>query len=172
MTFGNGCTMKDISRWRPNRYSPHTSDHTRAIPAGHQIHHITPRAIFNDSDLAQEWVRRGLTKLDYPENLQALPQSKDAYENSSIKIQHSGSHPKWSDYVERSLERAQNNLKEQYGSLDKVPDDVMEQTKDDVLQQLREDLLDKDLGLEKGWVKPAKQEMDKLSKAQEPDQIG
>jgi SpoVK/Ycf46/Vps4 family AAA+-type ATPase len=28
MTFGNGCTMKDISRWRPNRYSPHTSDHT------------------------------------------------------------------------------------------------------------------------------------------------
>jgi hypothetical protein len=29
MTFGNGCTMKDISRWRPNRYSPHTSDHTR-----------------------------------------------------------------------------------------------------------------------------------------------
>jgi hypothetical protein len=31
MTFGNGCTMKDISRWRPNRYSPHTSDHTRQI---------------------------------------------------------------------------------------------------------------------------------------------
>lgn len=28
MTFGNGCTMKDISRWRPNRYLPHTSDHT------------------------------------------------------------------------------------------------------------------------------------------------
>jgi len=30
MTFGNGFTMKDISRWRPNRYSPHTSDHTRS----------------------------------------------------------------------------------------------------------------------------------------------
>jgi hypothetical protein len=56
--------------------------------------------------------------------------------------------------------------------LDKVPDDVMEQTKNDVMEQLREDLLDKDLGIEKGWVKPAKNGMDRLSQTQATDQIG
>jgi hypothetical protein len=142
------------------------------IPAGHQIHHVTPRAVFGKDKLAQEWVRRGITKLDYPENLQALPQTKDAYDKSNIKIQHSGSHSEWSDHVADVLEERQQELEITYGSLKKVPDDVMEQTKDDVLQQLKEDLLDKDLGLEKGWVVPKDSGMDKLSQAQSLDQIG
>jgi A nuclease family of the HNH/ENDO VII superfamily with conserved AHH len=142
------------------------------IPAGTQIHHIAPRAVFDASPLAQEWVRRGLTKLDYPENLEALPQTKDAYDTSSIKIQHSGSHDAWSRHATDILEQAQKKLAGQYGSLDKVPDDVMKQTKDDVMQQLREDLLDKDLGLKKGWVQPKPSGMDKLSQTQISDQIG
>jgi signal recognition particle GTPase len=143
-----------------------------AIPAGHQIHHIAPRAVFNKNALTQEWVRRGMTKLDYPENLQALPQTKDAYDQSSIKIQHSGSHSQWSDHAEEVLDREQRRLERQYGSLEKVPDDVMEQTKDDVMEELREDLLDKDLGLEEGWVVPKDSGMDKLSKSQISDRIG
>jgi A nuclease family of the HNH/ENDO VII superfamily with conserved AHH len=143
-----------------------------SIPAGSQIHHIAPRAVFNDSGLAQEWVKRGLTKLDYPENLQALPQTKDAYDKSGIKIQHSGSHERWSRHAREVFGDAQEDLKERYGSLDKVPDDVMKKTKDKVMQQLREDLLDKDLGLEKGWVVPKDSGMDKLSNAQLTDQIG
>jgi hypothetical protein len=81
-----------------------------AIPAGHQIHHIAPRAVFNKNALTQEWVRRGMTKLDYPENLQALPQTKDAYDQSSIKIQHSGSHSEWSDHAEEVLDLEQRRL--------------------------------------------------------------
>jgi A nuclease family of the HNH/ENDO VII superfamily with conserved AHH len=143
-----------------------------SIPAGHQIHHITPRAVFRDNPLAQEWTRRGITKLDYPENLQALPQSKDAYGKSDIKIQHSGSHDIWSTHATEVLEAEQRRLVKQYGSLDKVPDDVMKRTKDDVMQGLREDLLDKDFGLEKGWVVPKDSGMDKLSQSQFSDQIG
>jgi predicted small metal-binding protein len=143
-----------------------------AIPAGHQIHHVTPRAVFRDNDLAREWVRRGITKLDYPENLQALPQTKDAYDKSNIKIQHSGSHDRWSDHAEEVLRGIQEDLEEQYGSLDKVPDDVMERIKGTVMKDLREDLLDKDLGLEKGWIIPKDTGMDKLSRAQQTDQIG
>jgi hypothetical protein len=142
------------------------------IPKGYQIHHIAPRAVFNKSPLTQEWVKRGLTKLDYPENLEALPQTQDAYDKSSTKIQHSGSHPEWSDHAEDTFDNAQKKLTDQYGSLDKVPDDVMKQTKDSVMQELREDLLDKDLGIEKGWVVPKKSGMDKLSQAQDLDQIG
>jgi A nuclease family of the HNH/ENDO VII superfamily with conserved AHH len=142
------------------------------IPKGYQIHHITPRAVFNKSPLTQEWVKRGITKLDYPENLEALPQTKDAYDKSSIKIQHSGSHGKWNAHARDVFEEEQRRLVKQYGSLDKVPDDVMQQTKDDVMQQLREDLLDKDFGIEKDWVKPAKNGMDKLSQAELTDQIG
>jgi A nuclease family of the HNH/ENDO VII superfamily with conserved AHH len=157
----------------------YTTDHRKnyeqvngPIPAGSQVHHLAPRAVFNRSDLAQEWVRRGITKLDYPENLEALPQTKDAYDKSSVKIQHSGSHGKWSGHAEDVLAEEQKRLIKRYGSLDKVPDDVMEQTKDDVLEQLREDLMDKDLGLEKGWVVPKDSGMDKLSQVQPTDQIG
>lgn len=88
-----------------------------------------------------------------------MPQTKDAYDKSGIKIQHSGSHGEWSDHAEGVPEEKQNELIQRYGTLDRVPDDVMEQTKDKVIQELREDLLGKDLlgkdlGIEKGWVKP------------------
>jgi A nuclease family of the HNH/ENDO VII superfamily with conserved AHH len=142
------------------------------IPKGYQIHHIAPRAVFNDSGLAQEWVKRGITKLDYPENLEALPQTQDAYDKSSIKIQHSGSHSKWSDHAREVLRETQQELELQYGGLDRVPDDVMQKTKDNVMQQLREDLLDKDLGIEEGWIKPKSSGMDKLSQSQIFDQVG
>ncbi len=143
-----------------------------SIPAGSQIHHLAPRAVFNASPLAQEWVRRGVTKLDYPENLEALPQTKDAYDKSGIKIQHSGSHSEWSDHATGVLAEEQKQLIKRYGSLDKVPDNVMEQSKNKIMKKLREDLLDKDLGLEEGWVKPGKNGMDRLSQVQIPDQVG
>jgi A nuclease family of the HNH/ENDO VII superfamily with conserved AHH len=143
-----------------------------SIPAGHQIHHLAPRAVFRDSDLAQEWSRRGITGLNDPENLEALPQTKDAYEKSKIRIQHSGSHENWNDNARQVLGDEQTSLIEEYGSLDKVPDNVMKQAKDRVLQQLREDLLDKDLGVKRGWIKHMDNGMDKLSEAQSSVQIG
>jgi hypothetical protein len=143
-----------------------------SIPEGSQIHHLNPRAVYNESPLSQEWTRRGITGLNDPENLEALPQTKDAYDKSDIKIQHSGSHKNWNKHVSGVLEREQTRLEGQYGSLDKVPDDVMKQTKDKVMQNLREDLFDKDLGIEKGWIQNTDNGMDKLSQAQPSDQIG
>jgi hypothetical protein len=142
------------------------------IPAGHQIHHITPRAVFRDSPLAQEWTRRGITKLDYPENLQTLPQTKDAYDKSNIKIQHSGSHDIWSTHAEEVLDAERKVLERRYGSLDKVPDDVMEQRKNVILKRLRNELINKDKGLDEGWVIPKDSGMDKLSEVQPSRRIG
>jgi hypothetical protein len=106
------------------------------------------------------------------ENLIALPKNGEAYGDSDVKIQHSGSHPKWNSHAEGVLGEKQNELIQRYGSLDKVPDDVMEKTKDYVMRQLREDLLDKDLGLEEGWIVPKDSGMDKLSKSEFPGQVG
>jgi A nuclease family of the HNH/ENDO VII superfamily with conserved AHH len=143
-----------------------------SIPEGSQIHHLTPRAVYNENPLSQEWTRRGITGLNDPENLEALPQTKEAYDKSDIKIQHSGSHKNWNEHVTEVLEEEQTRLKGQYGSLDKVPDDVMKQTKDKVMQNLREDLFDKDLGIEKGWIQNTDNGMDKLSQAQPSAQLG
>jgi A nuclease family of the HNH/ENDO VII superfamily with conserved AHH len=153
----------------------HRKNYERAhgsIPAGHQIHHLAPQAVYRDSKLAQEWTKRGITGVHYPENLEALPQTQGAYDKSKVKIQHSGSHGKWSDHAEEVLAEEQDRLIDQYGSLDKVPDNVMKLRKDEIMQELREDLLDKDLGLDKGWVQPKPSGMDKLSQAQDPTQIG
>jgi A nuclease family of the HNH/ENDO VII superfamily with conserved AHH len=142
------------------------------IPDGSQIHHLAPRAVFRDSQLAQEWAQRGMTKLDYPENLIALPQTKNAYDKSRAKIQHSGSHKGWNAHAERVLNEAQKNLVGQYGSLDKVPENVMRQTKDSVMKELREDLLDKDLGIDEGWIIPGKEGMDRVSQFQVSVPVG
>jgi hypothetical protein len=160
-------TQKWGTDYRANYKKAHGS-----IPVGSQIHHIAPRAVFNRSPLAQEWVKRDITKLDYPENLEALPQTKDAYDKSKIKIQHSGSHEIWSRHAEDVLNQEKELLEQRYGSLKQVPDDVMKKTKDKIMQQLREDLLDKDLGIEEGWVVPKDSGMDKLSQSQQTDQIG
>jgi hypothetical protein len=160
-------TQKWGTDYRANYKKAHGS-----IPEGSQIHHLNPRAVYNKSPLAQEWTRRSITDLNDPENLEALPQTKDAYDKSNIKIQHSGSHENWNAHVTEVLEKEQTRLKGQFGSLDKVPDDVMKQTKDKVMQDLREDLFDKDLGIEEGWVKHKNNGMDKLSEVQSPTQIG
>jgi A nuclease family of the HNH/ENDO VII superfamily with conserved AHH len=157
----------DYSTWRRNYEKANGP-----IPAGNQIHHLTPQAVFRDSDLAQEWARRGITGVHNAENLLALPQTKDAYDKSSIKIQHSGSHENWNRHATEVLNQEQKSLIRKYGSLNKVPDDVMKQSKDKVMQQLREDLLDKDLGIEEGWINPTDDGMDKLSQTQTPDQVG
>jgi A nuclease family of the HNH/ENDO VII superfamily with conserved AHH len=144
-----------------------------SIPEGSQIHHLTPRAVYNENPLSQEWTRRGITGLNDPENLEALPQTKDAYEKSDIKVQHSGSHKNWNDHVTEVLTAEQEELKLEYGSLNKVPDNVMKQTKDKVMQQLREDLRNIDRGLEDGWIKRNDDGTYKLSEShQPPTQIG
>jgi hypothetical protein len=40
------------------------------------------------------------------------------------------------------------------------------------MQNLREDLLDKNLGIEEGWINRMDNGMDKLSEVQHSDQIG
>jgi A nuclease family of the HNH/ENDO VII superfamily with conserved AHH len=157
----------DYSTWRRNYEKVYG-----AIPADNQVHHLTTQASFQASALAQQWKSRGLMNVHDAQNLIALPQNKTAYDKSGVKIQHSGSHPEWNRHVNGVLGQAQRRLELRYGSLDKVPDNVMEQTKNQVMQDLREDLLDKDLGIEKGWVKPTENGMDKLSQAQSPGQIG
>jgi hypothetical protein len=153
-------------------YRKNFEDSNGSIPEDHQVHHLATQASFRDSKLAQEWKKLGIADVHETANLEALPTTKEAYEKSSIKIQHSGSHPNWNDHVDKVLKEKQEELEVRYGSLDKVPADVMKRTKDKFMENLREDLLDKDLGIEKGWIKPTERGMDKISQSQHLEEIG
>jgi A nuclease family of the HNH/ENDO VII superfamily with conserved AHH len=157
----------DYSTWRRNYEKVYG-----AIPTDNQVHHLATQESFRNSPLAQQWKSRGLMNVHDAQNLIALPQNKAAYDKSGVKIQHSGSHPAWNRHVDRVLRAEQTRLELRYGSLDKVPEDVMKRTKDGVMQKLRNDLLDKDLGIEKGWIKPTENDMDKISHTQSSEQIG
>jgi A nuclease family of the HNH/ENDO VII superfamily with conserved AHH len=157
----------DYSTWRRNYEKVYG-----AIPADNQVHHLATQESFRNSALAQQWTSRGLMNVHNAQNLIALPQNKAAYAKSGVKIQHSGSHPEWNAHATEVLSAKQKELEGKYGSLNKVPNDVMEQSKNDVMQQLREDLLDKDLGIEKGWIVPQPTGMDKVSRSEPPNQIG
>jgi A nuclease family of the HNH/ENDO VII superfamily with conserved AHH len=157
----------DYSTWRRNYEKAYGS-----VPADNQVHHLATQDSFKNSVLAQQWKSRGLMNVHDAQNLIALPQNKAAYDKSGVKIQHLGSHPAWNRHVDGVLKDKQQELVGKYGSLDKVPTDVMKQVKDDVMEQLREDLLDKDLGIEKGWLKPSENGMDKISQIQSPEQVG
>jgi hypothetical protein len=137
------------------------------VPKDHQIHHIVPQAEFRESKLAQEWQIRGLMGVHEAGNLIAFPQNKEAYDQSSIQIQHWGSHPVWNAHVNEVLGEAEQLLKDQYGSLERVPAEVMQQIQEKVMESLREDLLDKDLGRDKGWIQD-KKGLDKLSQVPDP----
>jgi hypothetical protein len=153
-------------------YRKNFEDSNGSISEDHQVHHLATQASFNKSELAQAWKKLGIADVHEAANLEALPTTKGAYDKSSIKIQHSGSHPKWNEHVDGVLEEKQKELEVKYDSLDKVPVDVMNQTKDKVIQQLQEDLLDKNLGIEEGWIKPTDKGMDKLSQSQYFEEIG
>lgn len=131
---------------------------------------VLPRAETEASDLTQEANKRGLWDVDRGSNLIRLPSTPEAYEKSPIKIKHRGSHPVWSQHVGETLEDAQDELEEKYGSLDKVPDSVLKQALENMEVKLRKDLLNINKGKKQEWIKPQPDGTDKLSMMTEQEE--
>ena len=138
------------------------------IPANHQVHHLIPDASAQQSQLAMEAIRRGQWEIDGRDNLQSLPSTQDAYDKSPVKIRHRGSHGTWNRHAVDVLRDAETDLRQQYGSIQNVPDNVLEQTMNDVETDLRNDLNNINKGKRRGWIQH-KNGMDKLSKNETED---
>ncbi len=104
----------------------------RPVPANHQIHHLAPDNVVKSHPLYQEGLKRGIDiyDIDQATNLRVLAQSNEAkVVGLSDKFPtHSGSHPNWDKIVKAEADQYSQRLIQRYGSLDKVPEDVLKRT--------------------------------------------
>jgi A nuclease family of the HNH/ENDO VII superfamily with conserved AHH len=124
------------------------------LQEGYQRHHLIPDAVVQDNLLAQEARQRAGYDLDRASNLIGLPGTAKSYKQSDIEVLHSGFHSQWNDYVKEELSDRQKVLEGKYGSLDKVPADVLQRTMQKVENQLRGDIQNRELGIDEGWITP------------------
>jgi A nuclease family of the HNH/ENDO VII superfamily with conserved AHH len=124
------------------------------LPSGWQRHHLIPDRVIQDSPLAQEARQRAGYDLDRASNLIGVAGTAKAYEQSDIKLLHSGQHKEWNDYATELLDKGQKALEIKYESLDKVPADVLEKAMRRVENKLRGDIQNIELGIDEGWIKP------------------
>ncbi len=124
------------------------------LPEGYQIHHLMPDKVARTQELVRETIVRAKYDLDRAPNLIGVPGTVKAYEQSDMKLFHLGSHPEWERYAKKVLGDEQIDLESIYGTLDRVPADVLEKTMQKVETQLRGDIQNIELGIKKGWIKP------------------
>lgn len=120
---------------------------------GDQAHHVNTDKNVREHELnkvAREKIRYDL---DRTSNLEAFPNEDKVYPGGG-KILHRGSHPRWREHADEVLDRFQTRLEAKYGSLDKVPKNVLEDTMKGVENQLRKDLQNIPQGVKGGWLKP------------------
>ena len=156
------------SRWSS---SYHYQKNAPQVNYKNQVHHLITDAESQQSDLALEAYERGLWNVDRTTNLIRLPSTKAAYQQSPIKIKHRGSHSNWSRHSRDVLKEAEDDLKEQYTTLDNVPDAILQQTLDQVESELRNDLSDIDEGIQEGWIKVKPDGTQKLSSEEDGAEI-
>ena len=106
-----------------------------------------------------------LFDLDRASNLEALPDTADAYNQANIPLLHRGSHKEWNGYVKEVLENTEDRLlnNPKFSTVKDIPDNILKQTMDEIEQDLKDDLLNLDLGRQEGWIKDSKEGLDKLS---------
>ena len=157
------------SRWSS---SYHYQKNAPRVNYKNEVHHLITDAESQQSDLTQEAHDRGLWNVDRGSNLIRLPSTQAAYQQSPIKVKHRGSHPKWSAHAQEELQKAEDNLKMQYGSLDNVPDAELQQKLNRVETKLKKDVQNTNLGIQRGWIKVKPDGTQKLSKNEEGAIIG
>ena len=137
------------SRWSS---SYHYQKNAPQVNYKNEVHHLITNAEGKKSELTQEAYDRGIWSSDRTTNLIRLPSTQAAFQQSPIKIKHRGSHKKWSEHAAEVLEDAEIDLELQYGTIDNVPDAVLQQTLDQIETDLKNDLLDINQGLQKKWI--------------------
>jgi hypothetical protein len=105
-------------------------------------HHLIPDEVARTNPLAQAAKARGVPPwdVDNPNNGIALPGSPEKVGTTGLPV-HRGSHREYTFYARDVLKTAQDALESQYGSLDKVPPEVLVQTMKALEKQLRDDIM-------------------------------
>jgi hypothetical protein len=113
------------------------------LPKGFQAHHLIPDEVARTHPLALAARSRGAPPwdIDNADNGIALPGSPDKVGATGLPV-HRGSHRGYTKYAQDSLKEAQEALEQKYGTLDKVPPDVLVETMKDLEKQLRKDIGD------------------------------
>lgn len=96
------------------------------VPKGWQRNHLIPDEMVKKHPLMKEARSRNLYDLDRPSNILAMPGEAYVRKARPDLIGHQGSHLKYSAMIGNALDRIETILIRQYGSLDKVPDPVLE----------------------------------------------
>ena len=101
-------------------------------PPHHQAHHVVPDEIVRKHPLMREAHRRGLFNPDAPENIALLAERRangmvpDKVPGLSEGLpRHQGTHRRYSEQVRRAANAVMDDLLSTYGTVDKVPDDVL-----------------------------------------------
>jgi hypothetical protein len=122
-------------------------------PPHHQAHHVVPDEIVRKHDLMREAYKRGLFDPDGPENIALLAERRangiapDKIPGLSEGLpRHQGAHRQYSDGITEVADIVMRDLKQAYGTLEAVPDEVLREASADVLE-LAWDLL-------RSWERP------------------
>lgn len=137
-----------------------------------EVHHLIADAAARNNEVTREGHNRGIWDIDGSNNLKRLPSDATAYQQSQIKVKHRGSHPGWNRHVNDTLRDVENDLENQYGTIQNVPDAVLIDAIKDAEDNLEKDIEDKTLGRQRGWIKPHHDGTDKLSATENDNIIG
>jgi hypothetical protein len=109
----------------------------------HQGHHLIPDAVVRDHPLTQAAMKNGKPpyNLDEASNGIHLPSNDDGKIVSPDLPLHNGSHPEWNEHARRKLNEKMVDLIDEFGTIDKVPNDVLTQTVKDIEVELGKDIL-------------------------------
>ena len=105
-------------------------------------HHLIPDEVARTHPLALAARARGAPPwdLDNPDNGIALPGSPEKVGTTGLPV-HRGSHANYTEHARDALREAEKALVKEYGSVDRVPPEVLVQTMKTVEKKLRHDIL-------------------------------
>ncbi|MCK6517405.1 AHH domain-containing protein [Myxococcota bacterium] len=114
------------------------------LPPGFQAHHLIPDEVARTHPLAQAARARGAPPwdVDGADNGIALPGSPEKVGATGLPV-HRGSHRGYTKHAWEALTAQETTLKQQHGSLDKVPPEALTETMRTVERQLRQDIVDR-----------------------------
>jgi hypothetical protein len=143
-------------------------------PDAHQIHHLLADNLAQTEKILIIARRKGAFQIDQGNNLIAAPETVAAFKSKTkaiqdlqdkdglVKLIHSGSHPQWDTYVSEQLNLLSRRLERTYGSLEKVPTDVLKDGINGVLKDVRQVMIQESKsGLRQStvdWIQPSKQD--------------
>jgi A nuclease family of the HNH/ENDO VII superfamily with conserved AHH len=115
-----------------------------AVPEDWQINHLIPDEIAQSNPLMLEMLKRDIFDVDHVKNLLPMPGQAWVRKANPTLMGHQGPHDNYSRLIDRELSRAKDDLVQEYGSLNKIPDTVLKQEIEGIEKSARKRILKND----------------------------